>query len=92
MCTPDMTARADESSLHFVYIVRCADGTLYTGYARNPVERARVHNAGRGARYTSGRRPVALVHSESFTTKGCAAARTRAEAMQPGPEAGVDRP
>jgi len=64
-----MRASSDATSLHFVYIVRCADGTLYTGYARDPVERARVHNTGRGARYTAGRRPVALVHSESFATK-----------------------
>ena len=54
--------------MHFVYIVRCADGSLYTGYARDPQARIRVHNAGRGARYTSGRRPVRLVYSESFET------------------------
>jgi putative endonuclease len=61
-------AKVYTSSVHFVYIVRCADGTLYTGYARDPVARAEVHNAGRGARYTAGRRPVALLHSESFPT------------------------
>ncbi len=54
--------------MHFVYIVRCADGSLYTGYALDPRERIRVHNTGRGARYTSGRRPVRLVYSESFET------------------------
>lgn len=52
--------------MHCVYIVRCADGTLYTGYARDPRARETVHNAGRGARYTAGRRPVCLVYSESF--------------------------
>jgi len=52
--------------MHHVYIVRCADGTLYTGCARDPRERAKVHNSGRGARYTSGRRPVCLVYSEAF--------------------------
>ena len=50
--------------LHFIYIVRCADGTLYTGYARDPVAREKVHNDGRGARYTRSRRPVALVYAE----------------------------
>jgi putative endonuclease len=45
-------------------MVRCADGTLYTGYARDPDAREKVHNSGRGARYTSGRRPVRLVYSE----------------------------
>ena len=54
---------------HFVYIVRCADGTLYTGYARDPHARALAHNRGRGARYTAGRRPVALIHIERFRTK-----------------------
>jgi putative endonuclease len=52
--------------MHFVYIVRCTDGSLYTGYARDPQARVRAHNAGRGARYTSGRRPVRLVYSERF--------------------------
>ena len=50
--------------MHFVYMVRCADGTLYTGYARNPQVREKLHNAGRGAKYTFGRRPVTLVYSE----------------------------
>ena len=52
--------------MHHVYIVRCADRTLYTGYAVDPREREKVHNSGRGARYTSGRRPVTLVYSEAF--------------------------
>ena len=60
---------------HFVYIVRCADGSLYTGYARDPNERVKAHNTGRGARYTAGRRPVALVHSETFDTMGAALRR-----------------
>lgn len=51
--------------VHFVYVVRCADGTLYTGYARDPQEREKVHNSGRGAKYTSVRRPVSLVYSEA---------------------------
>ena len=54
--------------MHFVYIVRCADGSFYTGYALDPRARIRVHNTGRGARYTAGRRPVRLVYSESFET------------------------
>jgi putative endonuclease len=49
-------------------MVRCADGTLYTGYAREPRERETVHNSGRGARYTSGRRPVRLVYWEGFNS------------------------
>jgi putative endonuclease len=61
--------------VHFVYIVRCADGTLYTGYARDPKARVKVHNTGRGARYTSGRRPVRLVYAESFELVGDALRR-----------------
>jgi len=56
--------------VHFVYIVRCADGTLYTGYARDPQKRADVHNTGRGARYTAGRRPVRLVYFEACGSAG----------------------
>jgi putative endonuclease len=51
--------------MHFVYMVRCSDGTLYTGYARDPQKREQVHNTGRGAKYTSRRRPVSLVYSEA---------------------------
>jgi putative endonuclease len=61
--------------VHFVYMVRCADGTLYTGYARDPDARAKVHNSGRGARYTSGRRPVRLVYSERYESRGDALKR-----------------
>jgi putative endonuclease len=58
-----------------MYIVRCADGTLYTGYARDPVAREQAHNSGRGARYTSGRRPVVLVYSEAFESRSEALSR-----------------
>jgi putative endonuclease len=61
--------------VHFVYIVRCADGTLYTGYARNPLARERAHNSGRGAKYTVGRRPVQLVYQEAFRSVRKALAR-----------------
>jgi putative endonuclease len=63
--------------LHFAYIVRCADGTFYTGYARDPHAREQQHNRGRGARYTSGRRPVSLVYWESFESIGDALRRER---------------
>ena len=61
--------------MHYVYIVRCADGTLYTGYARDPHARERVHNSGRGARYTAGRRPVCLVYAEACASRGKALSR-----------------
>src|SRR5690606_41790263 len=52
------------SSVHFVYILRCADGTLYTGYARSPEGRCAVHNSGKGAKYTRSRLPVLLVYQQ----------------------------
>jgi len=55
---------------HFVYLLRCADGTLYAGYARDPDARERVHNAGRGAKYTAGRRPVQLVFFQAYGSIG----------------------
>jgi predicted GIY-YIG superfamily endonuclease len=61
--------------VHFVYILRCADGTLYTGYACDPREREKVHNDGRGAQYTAGRRPVRLVYSEACKSVGDALRR-----------------
>ena len=69
------TLAASHRRGHFVYIVRCADGTLYTGYARDPHAREIAHNTGRGAKYTSGRRPVTLVHVERYRTKGRALRR-----------------
>jgi predicted GIY-YIG superfamily endonuclease len=61
-----------------VYIVRCADGTFYTGYAMNLDQRCAAHNAGRGARYTAGRRPVALVYAEQCASVGDALRREHA--------------
>jgi putative endonuclease len=56
-------------------MVRCADGTLYTGYARDPEKRAKAHNTGRGAKYTSHRLPVSLVYSEACETRSDALKR-----------------
>ena len=50
--------------MFFVYMVRCRDGSLYTGYARDPDARAKVHNAGKGSAYTRSRRPVSLIYAE----------------------------
>jgi putative endonuclease len=60
---------------HFVYIVRCADGTLYTGYARDPHARVAAHNRGRGARYTAGRGPVHLIYVEACRSRSAALRR-----------------
>ena len=63
------------SDMHFVYIVRCADGTLYTGYTSDLDRRQRLHNAGRGAKYTAKRLPVSLVYSETCDSLGAALRR-----------------
>ena len=59
----------------FVYIVRCADRSLYTGVTTEPERRVAQHNAGRGARYTSKRCPVVLVYVEEAVDRGAALRR-----------------
>ena len=54
----------------FIYIVKCADDTLYCGITNNLERRIKQHNEGKGAKYTRGRGPVALVKSFSRETKG----------------------
>jgi len=61
--------------VHCAYFVRCADGTLYAGYARDARDREKAHNDGRGAKYTRSRRPVTLIYVERFRTKGKALRR-----------------
>ncbi len=59
----------------YVYIVRCADGTYYTGWAVDVARRVATHNAGRGARYTQTRRPVTLVYQEEAADRAAAMKR-----------------
>ena len=63
---------------YYVYIVRCADGTLYTGCTTDPERRIRVHNQGQGAKYTRSRLPVVLVYSEPAENRSAALRRERA--------------
>jgi uncharacterized protein (TIGR02453 family) len=58
-----------------VYLVRCRDGSLYTGIARDAVRRVEAHNSGRGAAYTRARRPVTLVHQEPAPDRASALRR-----------------
>ncbi|MFC7044211.1 GIY-YIG nuclease family protein [Halobacteriaceae archaeon GCM10025711] len=60
---------------YWVYMVECADGTLYTGYTTDVERRVAEHNTGDGAKYTQGRTPVELVHTERFSTKSAAMSR-----------------
>jgi len=61
--------------VHHVYVVECADGTYYTGYTTDVARRVEEHDAGEGAKYTRGRTPVTLVHTEAFETKSDAMSR-----------------
>lgn len=62
----------------FVYILECADSTLYTGWTTDLERRLAEHNAGRGARYTRGRRPVKLAYCEEVADRGAALRREAA--------------
>ena len=55
--------------MNYTYIVKCSDGTFYTGWTNNLEKRLRDHNAGKGAKYTKSRRPVELVYYETFSQK-----------------------
>lgn len=69
---PKARKSADE---WFVYIVRCADGSLYTGIAKDAARRLRQHNAGTASRYTRSRLPVELVYQEAHHTQSSALKR-----------------
>jgi predicted GIY-YIG superfamily endonuclease len=66
------------SGMWYVYIVRCADRTLYTGVARDLNARIDVHNAGRGAKYTRARLPVKLIYQENAADRSAALRREHA--------------
>ena len=54
---------------NYTYILRCADGTLYTGWTNDLEKRLAAHNAGKGGKYTRARCPVTLAYYEAFSTK-----------------------
>ncbi len=55
--------------MNYTYVLRCGDGSLYTGWTNDIEKRLKAHNEGRGAKYTKGRGPVKLVYVEEFATK-----------------------
>ena len=65
---------------YYVYIVKCADGTLYTGFTTNIERRINEHNYSikKAAKYTRSRRPVSLVHNEEYKTMSEALKREHA--------------
>ncbi len=68
-------AERDANGDHFVYVLRCADDTLYTGYTTDVERRVAEHDDGEGAKYTRGRTPVELVHTEAFGSQSTAMSR-----------------
>lgn len=70
--------KRSEGRNSYVYILRCGDGTYYTGWTNDPSRRMQTHNQGRGAKYTRGRLPVELVYQERCADKGEALRRERA--------------
>ncbi|MEE1010389.1 MAG: GIY-YIG nuclease family protein [Agathobacter sp.] len=55
--------------LNYTYILRCSDGTYYTGWTNDLDNRIKCHNSKKGAKYTKTRTPVELVYYETFATK-----------------------
>ncbi|MDF9747763.1 GIY-YIG nuclease family protein [Natrinema salsiterrestre] len=60
---------------HVVYVLECADGSLYTGYTTDLERRVAEHDAGEGAKYTRGRTPVELRYREEFDSRSAAMSR-----------------
>lgn len=58
-----------EKSEHYFYVLSCRDGSLYAGYTNDLKRRVKLHNEGKGAKYTRGRGPVQLVYSQAFLSK-----------------------
>ena len=64
--------------MNYTYILRCADGSLYTGWTKDLARRLAAHNAGSGSRYTRSRRPVTLVYHEEVESWSAALRREAA--------------
>jgi len=67
----------EKEKTNYIYIIQCADDTLYTGWTTDLESRIEAHNSGAGAKYTRGRGPVRLLYSETFETKGEALKREK---------------
>lgn len=68
----------ERKTSYYVYLLRCGDGTLYTGYTDDVERRLAVHQSGKGAKYTRSRLPVELVYSEALPDKSAALRREAA--------------
>ena len=61
--------------MHYTYMLKCKDGTYYTGYTNDLEKRVKAHNEGKGAKYTKGRGPVELIYYEEYEDKSLAMRR-----------------
>lgn len=64
-----MKKENQERKKHYAYMLRCSDGSIYSGYTTDLNRREKVHNSGKGAKYTRTRLPVKLVYFEEFDNK-----------------------
>lgn len=62
-------ARSREMGKNYVYIIKCADGTFYTGWTNDLEKRVNAHNNGTASKYTRARTPVSVVYCEEFDTR-----------------------
>ncbi|WP_263793037.1 GIY-YIG nuclease family protein [Salinibacter sp.] len=73
--SPSSSTNEASAGGHYVYVIECSDGTYYTGYTTDVERRVDEHNDGTAAKYTRGRRPVTLVHVESYDSQSAAMQR-----------------
>jgi putative endonuclease len=73
-----LVSNTEKGLLWQVYVVKCSDGSLYTGIARNLHDRIAAHNQGSGAKYTRSRLPVTLVYAEQANDRSAALRREHA--------------
>jgi predicted GIY-YIG superfamily endonuclease len=76
--TPGTTGKTPPGEGWCVYLLRCIDGSLYTGITKDVARRCEQHNAGTASRYTRSRRPVALVYQEAYSSRSLALKREAA--------------
>ncbi|HZZ98617.1 MAG TPA: GIY-YIG nuclease family protein [Candidatus Saccharimonadia bacterium] len=75
MTQKSLSIAPPDNAMWFVYVLLCADQTLYTGIARDVQQRFLLHRKGKGAKYTKSHRPLRIVFTQEFPTRGDALKR-----------------
>lgn len=73
--TPEDKAKHDQSEKYYFYVLKCSDGSFYGGFTNDLAHRLKMHNTGKGAKYTKTRRPVQMIYHEEFDDKRLALKR-----------------